>query len=228
MKESFEERHGDNISRLKLVLIVVCLLAIPVTFWVNHRDVGSVNNRVTKVESPCLRYGAKSHQCKAAFEQAVLTITHAEACAILRKAGLAIGNCAGARLAQEAQRGSERAATKRSAEGGDASQPGSTGHQQPGPPSGGHQGAGPHSGTNHPLPQNPSDVGSAPTQPKETGGNLDSPPVSESANDHLPEQASPKAEPPGLLSPTTDHLPEPVKPVVETVCSVADRVAHLC
>ena len=79
-KPSFEERHADNISKLKLVLIVVCLIAIPVTFWWNHQDVGHVNNRVTKVESPCLRYGAKSIQCKAAFEQAVLTINHPEAC----------------------------------------------------------------------------------------------------------------------------------------------------
>jgi hypothetical protein len=117
--------HEIAVSRLKLVLIVVCLIAIPLTFWLNHRDVGSVNSRVTKVESPCLRYGAKSPQCKAAFEAAVATITHPEACAVERKAGtlraireLAAGldvtftePCAGARLAQERQRGNERAAT---------------------------------------------------------------------------------------------------------------------
>jgi hypothetical protein len=200
-KESFEERHGDNISRLKLVLIVVCLIAIPVTFWVNHSDVGHVNSRVTKVESPCLRYGAKSEQCKAAFEQAVLTITHPEACAILRKAGLEVRECAGARLKQEHKRGNERAATKR-----DAAQKGvvtSNGHapsSQPGPPSSG-----------------PSESPSVST-----------PPVSESANDSLPEQASSNAEPPGLLTPTTEQLPEPAKPVVEGVCSTVSHAANLC
>lgn len=135
-RKSFEERHRDNISRLKLVLIVVCLIAIPVTFWVNHSDVGRVNGRVSKVESPCLKYGPHSRLCRESFEKAVLTITHPEACAILRKAGLTIQSCAGARLAQETKRGNERAATKRSTGGGDAtSSP--PGHSQPGPPSSG-------------------------------------------------------------------------------------------
>jgi hypothetical protein len=132
-KERLEKRHEREVfvSRAKLVLIVVCLIAIPVTFWVNHSDVGSVDKRVTKVESPCLRYGSKSPQCKAAFEAAVATITHPQACAIERKAGTlrAIRElaqklgvdfkepCAGARLAQERQRGTERDAASRLSNG---------------------------------------------------------------------------------------------------------------
>jgi hypothetical protein len=148
-KQSFEERHRDIISRLWLVLIVVCLIAIPVTFWVNHSDVGHVNSRVTKVESPCVRYGAKSHQCRVAFEQAVLTITHAEACAILRKAGLTIQSCAGARLAQETQRGNERAATDRHSKGVVTSN-GHAPSSLPGPPPSGPSGT---PGTAPPAPE---------------------------------------------------------------------------
>lgn len=134
---SFAERHADTISKLIVALIVLCVVAIPVTFWVNHQDVGSVNKRVTRIESPCLRFGPKSRPCRRSFEQAVLTVTHAEACAILRKAGLEIRNCAGARLAQEKGRNEERTATE--AEGGEAQQPSHhhTAPQQPGPPSGG-------------------------------------------------------------------------------------------
>jgi hypothetical protein len=141
MRESFEARHHDTISKLKLILIVVCLIAIPITFWVNHSDVGSVNRRITTVESPCLRYGARSSQCREAFEQAVLTITHAQACAILRKAGLEIIECAHARLRQELRRSKEREKT-RAAKGGGALQTGSTGHQPPSPQQGGSPGQG--------------------------------------------------------------------------------------
>lgn len=156
------------VSRLKLILIVTCLFAIPITFWVNHGDVGSLNRRVTKVESPCLRFGPNSSQCKEAFEAAVSTITHPEACAIERKAGtlraireLAQGlhvdfkePCAGARIAQERQRGNERAAAAAStgpstqAGGGVALAPGNSGSGGgPGQHgSGGHPGSGPGKG----------------------------------------------------------------------------------
>jgi hypothetical protein len=101
-------------------------------------------DRVTRVESPCLKYGAKSDQCKEAFEQAVLTITHAQACAILRKAGLEIQPCAHARLRQEVGRRKERAASggQRERVGGDAPQPGPTGPQISGPRKGGSDGDG--------------------------------------------------------------------------------------
>lgn len=187
MKESFEERHGDNISRLKFVLIVACLVAIPVTFWFNHRDVGSVNSRITKIESPCLRYGARSKQCKEAFEQAVLTINHAQACAILRKAGLEIENCRGARLKQEVRRGKERDASSVPDSGirneGVVDTNGHAPSSQPGPPShGGHQGGQGHSGTPHPLTPQPSPAPAAPAPiaPTPTPGNSGSTPGADS------------------------------------------------
>jgi hypothetical protein len=99
----------------------------------------SNSTKNTKIESPCLKYGAKSDQCKEAFEQAVLTITHAQACAILRKAGLEIQPCAHARLRQESGRRRDRAATKQLRAGGDAPT-GSTGTLQPGRREGGPSG----------------------------------------------------------------------------------------
>jgi hypothetical protein len=125
-----EERYAQH---LLLVLIAVCLIAIPITFWVNHHDVGTVNNRVTNIESPCIRYGAKSKLCREAFEQAVLTITHPEACAILRKAGLEIVDCAHARLKQEETRRRER-------EGVVPLKPSHSAPQLSGPPSSGPSG----------------------------------------------------------------------------------------
>ncbi len=192
-----EVEHKAILSRAKLVLIVVCLIAIPVTFWVNHSDVGSVNERVTRVESPCLRYGAKSKQCKEAFEQAVLTITHAQACAILRKAGLEIEPCAHARLRQEKRRGRERAATDRmQAQGGDASQTGSTGHQQHTPSSkgggGGHgKGGAGKGGGEGPSAPGQGGSGGGPAPPDRGSGNEQShgnpaPPASEAAKSQQP------------------------------------------
>lgn len=120
----FEERHANTISKLKLVLILVCLVAIPLSFWINHHDLGTVNNRVTRIESPCARYGPKSRACRIAFKKAIEAITHDQACALLEQAGFQPKSC-----------------TK----GGDALQtPAHSAHQQPGPPSKGgprgHQG----------------------------------------------------------------------------------------
>jgi len=113
----------------------VAFLVLVVVFgWLLERaedQTDRVDKRVTKVESPCLKYGAKSKQCKRAFDAAVSTITHPQACAIERKAGslraireLADGlgveftePCAGARIAQERQRGKEREAAARERRG---------------------------------------------------------------------------------------------------------------
>jgi hypothetical protein len=143
------------------------------------------NNKgqITKIESPCLKYGAKSEQCKKAFEQAVLTITHAQACAILRKAGLEIRPCAHARLAQESTRRRERSA----AQGGDAPQTGSTGRQQPRPHDGGVSDGAGRGGSGGPA---------AP----EEGGDSTSPPP-----------PVPEAVPPGRSGDAPGN-PEPVPP----------------
>lgn len=106
----------------------------------------SNQTQITRIESPCLRYGAKSEQCKEAFEQAVLTISHAQACAILRKAGLEIQPCVHARLAQEStrrrQRASNREPVRTAHPRASTSQPGPTSHH------GANSGAGKGGGSN--------------------------------------------------------------------------------
>lgn len=120
-------------------------------YYNTSRKVTHVDQSVTRIEAatPCLTYGRKSEACKEAFEQAVLTITHAEACAIERKAGTlraireladALGihfaePCAHARLRQERRRGKERAATR--ATKGVMPSTGNSPHSQPGPHHGG-------------------------------------------------------------------------------------------
>jgi hypothetical protein len=171
----------------------------------------TVDQRVTKVESPCLRYGAKSKECREAFEQAVLTITHAQACAILRKAGLEIENCQGARLKQERGRDVERDANQ--PKRGDATSP-NTGSSQPGPsPDGSPGGAQPGEGGSGAPPAPPS-PGSSGEQPPPNSGPAPataSPPVSESATPTAPLNVAPTLE-----------------GVTETVCSVNALGVRIC
>jgi len=234
--------HEIAVSRLKLVLIVVCLIAIPLTFWLNHRDVGSVNNRVTKVESPCLRYGAKSPQCRAAFEAAVATITHPEACAVERKAGtlraireLAAGldvtftePCADARLAQERQRGSERAVTsrKRSAmrsdTGGQEAPPTRTGGPNSGPvrtPSPGKNGS-----NEAPTPHHPGNK--APPAPPNPGASGEQSPVAPAPApaSAAPSGSEPTSEPTEESGPVKSTLEQTGEAVHTIVCSLTERL----
>lgn len=174
------------------VAVAFAALAIGIiaSFFITRSEVSDVGTRVTKVESPCLRYGPKSDQCKEAFEAAVATITHPEACAIERKAGTlkAIRElaaalevnfkepCAGARLAQERQRGSERKASARGAastqrggfSGGpvEAAQPGSGG---PGGTPPGKDGSGGGSGPPTSGSEGGGEQGSAGAEPTEVG-----------------------------------------------------------
>lgn len=124
-----DPKFAKSVKRMRIASWVFGLgvaLAIGIGIWslaVNVRQ----DNQITKIESPCLKYGSKSPQCKKAFEAAVATITHPEACAIERKAGTlqAVRQlaaeldvsftepCAGARIAQERKRGNEREAAKR-------------------------------------------------------------------------------------------------------------------
>lgn len=166
------------------IAVVVALF-----FGIGSLVIGVSNkNQITKIESPCLKYGPDSEQCEEAFSAAVSTITHPQACAIERKAGTlrAIREladelgvefaepCAGARIEQERVRGNERAKTRRAAaERGDALQTGSTGNQQPGPRGGGEgvgagrggsdQGDAPAPDEEKPTPADPSPVPTATT-----------------------------------------------------------------
>ena len=178
---SSAEKLEKSAKRLRLaswLFGVALLAALAFAGWavvVNNQQAA----QITKIESPCLRYGAKSAQCKESFEQAVLTITHAEACAILRKAGLEITQCAHARLRQERTRHDERveanapSVTDQSS-GGDASQPADHAGQQPKPgkPGGRHKGG--HQGAKSPPPTTREPSPSPQPEPS-------SPPASESA-----------------------------------------------
>jgi len=235
---TFTQRHYETISKLKLALIVVCLIAIPVSFIINRHDVGSVGSRVTKIETPCQRYGDHSEQCTAYFEHALLSINHPEACALERKAGtlkairaLALSlrergvdvsftePCAGARLAQERTRANERARTQ--ALEGVVPSTGNSPHSQPSPQHGGSPGGSePGKGGSAPSPPPPipgsggeqRHPASAPTPPAspEPVATPPSPPSREPA----PEEPIPAAHP----------LPETLEgvgtTVHETVCSL--------
>lgn len=225
---TFTQRHYETISKLKLVLIVVCLIAVPISFAINRGEVGSVGSRVTRIETPCQRYGDHSEQCTAYFEHALLSINHAEACALERKAGtlkairafaLSLRErgvdvsftepCAGARLKQERRRHEERAETQRAEGGGALQQPSSTAHQPPSPHHGG-------SGNGEHLP--------APSAPEETPHNAPNPapsphdePVaapSPPSQEPAPEQAAPAAH---SLHETLEGVGTTVH---ETVCSL--------
>lgn len=172
---------------------------------------------ITKIESPCLRYGAKSQQCKEAFEQAVLTITHPQACAILRKAGLEIRPCAHARLRQEHRRGKERAATaSRESGGGGALQTGSAGHQQHGPHGGGHHNGAVHSpGAQQPSGPSPESSPSAPSSPS-TGS---------PAGDAPPSESKSPPDPKGPVEQVTGTAGEAVGNVSKGVGAAAEGAA---
>jgi hypothetical protein len=195
-------------------------------------------HRISKVESPCIKYGSDSKQCEEAFSAAIVTITHAQACAVNRKSGVlkAIRElrpeetgasftepCLGARLAQEEQRSNERRHTREAAgergeqrqPGGDAPQTGSTGHQQPSPsPSGGGgNGAGKGGKTDsHEAPSPVTGGSGGGSEPASSDSTTTSPPASPGTT---PEPSrEPPAPPP---APAPQSLPETVEAAGGTV-----------
>jgi hypothetical protein len=187
--KTFTQRHAESISKLKLVLIVVCLVAIPLSLWLNQKDIGSVNNRVTKIESPCKRFGPDSKVCQKAFEIAVKSITHRIACYIDHESGRPFKpSCIGVHLrietpvpkldtgtaAVESDEGPNAAA-----DGGDATSSPSTGHSQPTPGDGG--GGEDGSGGTHGAPVPGKGGGGAPA-PEGSGDTAPSAPPASSAS----------------------------------------------
>lgn len=167
-----DEDFARSVKRLRVaswvfgVAVLVALGGVGTALVQNNRQA----HQITRIESPCLRYGSKSKLCRESFEKAVLTITHAQACAILRKAGLRISSCAGARLQQEVRRHGERAETRRESsssdpgdtgEGGGAHQPSRNGHQPPSP--------GPKPGPSAPSPASPPAPGNSGEAPGQSG-----------------------------------------------------------
>jgi len=212
-KESFEQRHGDSISRLKLILIVVCLVAIGASYVQDRIEDNDVADRITKVESPCLKFGAKSDQCKEAFEQAVLTITHAQACAILRKAGLEIQQCRGARLFQEQERRRQRSIPKYGTPATEDTDPRPAGSpEDDGAPQGDNSGGVEEGGGTD---RNPSSQGTAPDQPKDQPPTFASPPPAPTPAPGATAgpSAPPVTSPPSAPEPPPAPSPPPPPPV---------------
>lgn len=88
--------RSENWRRAWLTLFVGIIIGGAVFFAnrsENSSTVHAVNERVARVESPCLKY-SEDHTfknkflCEESFEKAVATINHAEGCVIGRKAGL--------------------------------------------------------------------------------------------------------------------------------------------
>jgi len=85
----------ENTRRMLIVLFVLALgFAI---YYSNEQHVQDVNNRVTKIESPCLRYGSKSEQCYKAFSTALGVLRqHPElACFIVEQVDIRPKECSG-------------------------------------------------------------------------------------------------------------------------------------
>jgi hypothetical protein len=234
---------------LSYIFAAIAVLAIGSAAWavgVNFQQ----DTQITKIESPCIRYGSKSPQCKEAFEAAVATITHPQACAIERKAGTlrAIREladslditfnepCAGARIAQERQRGNERAASRMRSESVARQAPVSTPGVESPRTNGGSIDTGEDRGRARPSPW-----------PRGGGGDLTAP--TPDATPPAPQPAAASAPPPApVVPPVTPPVLDPgksglVKPTLEGIgktvqetggavrqlpCSVTQPVTGIC
>lgn len=230
-KERLEKQHEREVlvSRGKLVLIFLCLIAIPVTFLVNHSDIGGVRDRVTRIESPCVRYGSDSKICQEAFETAVHSINHRIACFIDRKSGRPFKpSCRGVRLRIESNKAvhadshngagdqtpSELQTNPNSGigNGGDAETTPPTGNSTPAPGNGGNQGGGQGNGGSGGSPAPSTPTPSQPSQPS-------APAPSSSSNSSSSSGGAP-------TSPPADVPAEPNPGVVEEVGAAANEVTQ--
>lgn len=80
------------------VVGIVVVVGIVASFFLTRSEVNDVGSRVTKVESPCLRYGPDSKICEEAFETAALSINHRMACFFQHRAGVHPPSCRGVHL----------------------------------------------------------------------------------------------------------------------------------
>ena len=134
-----EQNH--KLYYAKWGLIWFCVVAIAVSFAISKAENSGQDTRITKIESPCQRYGSESKICQEAFETAVKSINHRIACYIDRKAGKPFKpSCKGVRL---------RIEDAEPAKGGDAESTPNQGTSLPGPAE---TGPAEHSGSAPPEP----------------------------------------------------------------------------
>jgi hypothetical protein len=231
------------------VAFFVLVVAFGVLLERAEDKTAKVDKRVAKVESPCLKYGPDSDECEEAFSAAVSTITHPQACAIERKAGTlrAIREladavnvtftepCAGARLAQERQRGNEREATAKEngSDGGGATDSPSSDDAPSVPDQSSGDGDAPVSQDpgSDPAPAPPKGDNAAPTpsptassppsSPSSGGSTVTNPPPAASP----PPAPEPAPDPPGLIQSTVDRVDDAITP---TVCAVSELLRGTC
>ena len=208
---------------------VMTLVFAGLLYRAEHRT-DQTNERITKTTSPCLLYGPNSKLCQRSFETAVLTITHPEACAILRKAGLAIDSCRHARLRQELRRRKRAQVQVLPDESGGAVAP-SQGAEALHPSSGnGSDETGIGGGGQSPPHQHP--VGKAPPAPPTNPGSSDEsgpatpPPSSEVASEGAGTNSSPENLRQPEEAPVKSTLEQTGEAVHTIGCSLTERLLH--
>ncbi len=237
-KERREKQHQREVlvSKAKLFLIVLCGVAIVVSFVVSRIEISGVGDRVTRIESPCQRFGSESKVCEEAFETAVKSITHRIACFIDRKAGKPFKpTCRGVRLridqAQPVHTEPHNAAGHRTPSdvqvvpdsgirnGGDADSSPPQGTSQPSPHGGGGAGKNGGSGGNGGQPSNPAPSSPSPTQPS-----APSPSSRSESSATLTPPPSSGGEAPSP-PPAPEPAPaEPIQPITEGLGSTIEEV----
>lgn len=191
------------------VFMAILLVAIGISFYVQHHETSEVTKRVAKIESPCLKYTEDKTRhnkllCEESFEEAVATITHPDACVIERKAGtlrairelaseLKVGftePCSGAHIRKELAR-EKKSRKDRAHEGAHTVNPsGSTEHSNPSPAA---TQPAPPTGGSHPTHHHGSTPGAAnPTQPATATPPPSPPTTTTPSGQTVPEQARPK------------------------------------
>jgi hypothetical protein len=189
-----------------LAIGVVCIMIVAALAGAIIANVVNVqqDTKITRVERRSACEGnAASEECQQTKREAAKAANLYTTCIAFWKAGY--------RCPAPGSNAAERTAKG----GGATQQPSSTAHQPPSPHAGGSPGG--HGTQKHPP-------ASHPTSPPVSPPSQPTPPPA-APEPSLPPQASPNAEPPGL-----NHAEPPglLKPALESVCSIADRVAHLC
>lgn len=221
--------NRETLQRI-VPFVVLTVVFAALLYRAEHKaetGISRVDRHITEVTSPCLRYGPRSRQCKRSFEAAVATINHDEACAVLRKAGLHVLSCRGARLAREQRRTEEpTAATPATSSGGDANSA-PTGSSQPGRHDGGSgggratevgSGGGGHKSSPEKLPPTGGDGGGETTVPP--AGSPSAPPSESSSG------ASSSSTTERITETTVEHG-APEAPVRSGLTEVVGGVGHV-
>jgi hypothetical protein len=207
---------SDNVRRVAIVLVFAAFggLLFGIDRLITAKEADTINSRVTRIESPCQRYGSKSQLCQEAFETAVKSINHRIACYIDRKSGRPFKpSCLGVHLRIEAgEPKSSSVPESGTRNGGDASEA-QPGHSQPGP-SGGQEGHG-HQPSHGPASSKPEGGGESGGAPPSSSAPTSSQPTSSSTETTRESVSQKPAKPSAPVTPPVPPIKEAVGGVVE-------------